>query len=456
MQIVIEIPNNFVPEREYTIACMLRYFEGVSWSFKQVNQNQTQFLHQEKPFLVVQDAFWQTLDEKDFDYKNLAVPEAPVVFDLENQLFQGKITSIYGTNKFSYDDGCLILHADIIASAFFLLTRWEEYALPNRDAFDRFPDEASFLFKNKLTHRPLVNEYIAFLKTVLGAVSNTEIQYNRKYSVHITHDIDEIYRFSPISKFFKALGGDLIIRKSLKQFFQTIAQKIRIRQGKEKDPSDTFDYLMESSEKHQLISSFYFIPGEKGEKDFRYSISDSAVKKIIQSIHTRGHIVGIHPSLETNGNAKSFAEEVKRLTEVSRQAPKTGRQHYLAFQVPFTWRFWEENNLAMDSSLGYRTCAGFRAGMCYAYPVFDILQRKELTVQELPLTFMEVALTNTKVTPEEFEKIAEDIANTVKKYQGDFVLLWHNNNIYHPFYATYGERYESIIKKVSGQKHLPL
>ncbi len=452
MQLVIEIPNNFVPERKYAIDCLLRYFDGVSWSFKEVNKNQTQFMYQDKSFLVIQDAFWQNLDENDFDYKKIAVPETPVLVDLESPLFEGNITSIYGTDAFVFKDGCLSLQADIIASTFFLFTRWEEYALPNRDAFNRFPDEAAFLFKNKLTDRPLVNEYIAFLKIVLRAVSGNEIQYNRKYCAHITHDIDEIYRFSPISKFFKALGGDLIIRKSLKQFFQTIAQKIRISQDKEKDPSDTFEYLMDISEKEQLRSSFYFIPGEKGEKDFRYSISDSTVQKIIQSIHERGHIVGIHPSLETNGNAESFATEVKRLTKTSRQAPKTGRHHYLAFQVPSTWRFWEDNKLTMDSSIGYRTCAGFRAGMCYAYPVFDILQRKELTVQELPLTFMEVALTNNKVAPDAFEQIAEDLANTVKKFQGDFVLLWHNNNIYHPFYAAYGDRYERIIKKVSGQK----
>lgn len=449
MQITIEIPNNCVPERKYAIDCLLRYFEGVSWSYREINENQTHFIFQEKRFLSIQDDFWKDLVAEDFDYKKLSIPKTSSEVVISCPLYNGIIASVFGVNKFNYTNNCLTLQTDLIASTFFLLTRWEEYALPDKDMYNRFPDEASFLFKNKLTHRPLVNEYIEFLKDVFYNISGEEINYNRKYCAHITHDIDEIYRFSPLTKFFKALGGDLIIRKSIKQFFQTTRQKIRILFGSEKDPSDTFDYLMRTSEKFQLKSSFYFIPGEKKEKDFRYSISNPTVKNIIHDILERGHIVGIHPSLETNGNAKHFERELKRLTSVSGLRPKSGRHHYLAFQVPFTWRFWNENNLRTDSSMGYRTCAGFRSGICYVHPVFDILDRKQLKIEELPLTLMEVALAHAKVSPEKFETITEELAKTVKKYQGDFVLLWHNNNINHPYYKKYGKLYEKIISTIA-------
>lgn len=449
MHLEIQIPNNFIPERKYAINTLLSYLSNLTWNIKTGEEKNTLFLFNGEKILKIKDGFWGELDESNFDYKKLNIPKKSFKTNLDCDYFKGELICIYGDNEFTFSNGELSLNSDIFASAFFLLSRWEEYTSTDRDKFNRFPDDASFLFKNNLTDRPLVNEYIEFFGVVFSSVANEKIEVNRSYKVHVTHDVDEIYRFSPPIKFIKALAGDLIIRKSITQFFKTLIWKLSVVIGKRKDPSDTFEYLMDISEKYGLQSKFYFIPGEKGEQDFRYSISSKVVSSVIEKIKSKNHQVGIHPSLETNGDEKAFEREVSRLQKASNIEIKEGRHHYLAFQVPFTWRFWEANGLQTDSSLGYRICAGFRCGICYEFPVFDILQRKQLAITELPLTFMEVALTNIGKNPEEFLSIAIDLANTIKKYHGDFVLLWHNNNINHPFYEKYGEIYEKVIAEVS-------
>ena len=52
-----------------------------------------------------------------------------------------------------------------------------------------------------------------------------------------------------------------------------------------------------------------------------------------------------------------------------------GRQHYLRWEAPTTWRAWEEAGLDYDSTLTFADHAGFRCGVCFEYPVYDILLR---------------------------------------------------------------------------------
>lgn len=452
MKLEIHIPQNFTQERKYTIDVLLGYFKDLNWSYQEQKVNKTTFHLNDAPILAIEDVFWNSLSEQHFNYKNLEIPKQPLKQYIECPEFSGELIGVFGNKKSYSYDGHLCLTIDVVASAFFLLTRWEEYTSDERDNWNRFPDDASFLVKNKLHQRPLVNEYIHCIKSILSYHSGSTIEYANTYKAHITHDVDEIFRLSPISKFLSALAGDILVRKSAKQFLKTLIQKVMISAGYQKDPSDTFDYLMDISEKFNLKSKFYFIPGERGEQDFRYSISDKHVRQLMQRIKYREHIIGIHPSLETNEKLEALDHEVERLKTVCGCKPDEGRNHYLTLSVPHTWRQWEKNHLKKDSTLGFRTCGGFRCGICYSFPVFDILSREKYNLQELPLTLMEVALTQKDSSPEKLEKTVQDLVDIVKKYEGEFVLLWHNNNLNHPYYQKYADKYENIVSYIVKQR----
>ena len=123
---------------------------------------------------------------------------------------------------------------------------------------------------------------------------------------------------------------------------------------------------------------------------------------------------------------------------------KEARQHYLRFENPTTWQIHESLGLKRDSSMGYMTDAGFRAGTCRAYSVFNILTRKKLSLKEVPLIFMEQALAKKYQKKEDFYRKIIELKETVQKYSGTFVVLWHNNNFYTNEWAAYKEIYEEI------------
>ena len=451
MKIRLTIPNNFLPERKYSLGVLFSYFQDVELIFDVHDEEHTKFAINSQTFLIITDAFWNEINEEVLDYKMLKVPEKVSSMNFENTFFSGELLTIYGENTYSIENHTLHLKADLIASTFFMLSRWEEYTSIKRDTFGRFEGQESLLHKTGNCWRPIVNEYIFFLKVLIENQVQHKIKLNRKYQAHITHDVDELYRLRPFSKFCKALGGDLITRKSIPEFFRTIKTKVQLELGQAKDPSDTFDYLMDVSEKHGLTSRFYFIPGEKGEKDYRYSISGKKALKLIKHVEKRNHIVGIHPSLEAT-NQEAFSREYGRLKKVTKQKIRGGRQHYLNFSVPYTWRYYEAHGLTYDSTLGHRTCAGFRCGMCYSHPVFDFLERTQLNLLELPLVFMEVALTQNNCSPDHLVQTTKKLSDIVKHYEGDFVLLWHNNNLKHPHFRKYEACYEKIVSLVA-EKH---
>ena len=63
------------------------------------------------------------------------------------------------------------------------------------------------------------------------------------------------------------------------------------------DPFNTFDWIMDLSDKNNIKSSFYFMTGtSKLGKDSNYSLDNKIIKDLLIHISNRGHNVGIHPS----------------------------------------------------------------------------------------------------------------------------------------------------------------
>ena len=52
---------------------------------------------------------------------------------------------------------------DIFGSAFFMLTRYEEMVITERDTHGRFPARASIAYREGLLERPIVDEYLELL-----------------------------------------------------------------------------------------------------------------------------------------------------------------------------------------------------------------------------------------------------------------------------------------------------
>jgi hypothetical protein len=205
----------------------------------------------------------------------------------------------------------------------------------------------------------------------------------------------------------------------------------KIRQGKVKDPYDTFDYLMDKSESKRIKSRFYFMSGGITKYDNNYKIDEKRCIELIKEIKRRGHIIGFHGSYSSYNNPQQWGKEKELLERVCQSEVNEGRQHFLRFEVPTTWQIWEDNNMQIDSTCGYADREGFRCGTGDEFSTFNILTRKRLRLKERPLIIMDTTLKNSNylgLSQKEVIKIFDYYFKITRKYKSKLTLLRHNSS----------------------------
>ncbi len=436
----IIIHDSFFAEKQYIIDVLLGEYLGLKYTVETSPEHNYKITFKNGKTLTFEDSFFKHCKEEEgyLHQKNIPnhIEHLTTDFTTEKELpvLFGNSATTFDTNNISYG-------LDIFASAFFMLTRWEEYVLPVRDQHDRFPASTSLAFQFDFLLRPIVNEYTALLWNLIQHLSPDIQRKKRHFSTLLTHDVDTPFLWNQPLSGLKTIAGDLLKRQNISAAKQHFSYW-----KKGKDPFDTFDALMDLSEKHHLQSHFFFISGGNTDYEGHYKITDPKIQQLLARIQERGHGIGIHPSYGTYKNIEQLKREKNALQAVSPQAVIAGRQHFLRWATPDSWQDWEDAGLQWDSTMGYAAHIGFRCGTCYPFPVFNVLTRKKLQLIERPLLVMEVSLFSKQYMqldqPTALRHVQKMI-QTVRQYNGEFVLLWHNSNL-----VLNGEDYWDIYTEI--------
>ncbi len=333
----------------------------------------------------------------------------------------------------------LALEIDILGSVFFLLTRYEEIVRRTRDEHERFPASASLAAIEGFLERPLADEYVDVLWAAMHSLWPELTRRPSTFRLRLTHDVDQPWASwgQPPGSVARSVAGDLLRRRDPVLAARRARSFLDARTGRvDRDPLNTFDLIMDTSERHNLRSAFYFMAGNgPGDSDFRYRLTDPPFECLLRRIHERGHEVGLHASYGSHRSSERTRAEADALRDTCSNAgfdqPVWGvRQHYLRFENPQTWRNQESAGLEHDSTLGFAEQIGFRAGTCREYPVFDLLDRRPLNLRERPLIVMDGTLLGyLRLGPEEATSRARALVDVCRRHQGDAVLLYHNDTL---------------------------
>lgn len=459
--IKITIPDSNLAERKYVIDIVFDEFLGLDYkvevvSYKVDQQSGCKIELENGSKLIFEDHFFSKFPNE-LDYLKLENIPSHVECGKNEFIVEDDIPIIYGKNTLVINDRLsttITCGIDIFASSFFMLTRWEEYVNNNRDVHDRFPASESLAFKSSFLNRPVINEYVEMLKNMLLFLDKSIKFKKREYKLYLTHDVDFILKYKDMKSGIREIVGDIVKRKNIKFAVSNIIVKIKTHLKLQKDPFDTFDYLMDESEKIGLKSYFFFMGKGVSKFDNMYKSDESFVQSLVHKIKQRGHYIGIHPTYNAYNDFEQLRKEKQELEKNFDTKITFGREHILRFEVPTTWQIWEDNGMQWDSTCSYADREGFRCGVCYEYSVFNILTRKKLNLKERPLIVMEGSFVTyqPKINPKEMQEKIKYLIKKVKKHNGEFVFLWHNSSFNTTVWEKYQEIYEQVIHKEGGRR----
>ena len=465
LSLIVYVPETYLPERAYVQNVLLKEFLGLNHEVVVHGKPEVVIkLKDSDKTLVLADVLFQAPAE--FWLKPQSLPQTPLPkFGAtevmpELNLCEPNLPVLYGKplqdeEYFSEQGQSIYLGIDIFGSCFFILTRYEEAVLPNEDEHGRFPAKCSISYKEKFLERPLVNEYLEVLWAAMKRLWPGLERKQQTFKVLLTHDVDSPFAVYGQSwyQIFRNIAGDFLFRKD----YSLISKRImcKIHKDLSLDPNNTFDFIMDISEKHGFMSEFYFITDQTSKAfDGKYSISEPYIQCLMERIYKRGHRIGLHASYNSYLDVQQTKREFESLLQVAerlkiKQDSWGGRQHYLRWKNPITWQNWEDAGLNFDSTISFADHVGFRAGTCYEYPVFNLLTRQELRLQEKPLIVTEGTLFGANymgLNPENAMEYIEHLFLACKLFGGTFVLLWHNSSLIKHQQKRY---YQAVVELIS-------
>ncbi|GAB4547330.1 MAG: polysaccharide deacetylase family protein [Anaerolineales bacterium] len=349
-------------------------------------------------------------------------------------------------------DGSLVFYADIFSAAVFMLSRWEESASPARDAHDRFPAHASVAYQQGFLDLPVIDQYAFVLREWLKKIAPHWQPAALQPALNLTHDIDWTMRFPNPVRFLRMAGGELI-KKNLQGFLRQVQNLyVQTFRPAQDEYLQSIYALADISEANGARSRFFFMAAQRGKYQQGYSCAAPLTRRCMLDLLERGHQIGIHPGYETYQNPQKLMEEKRRLEDALGVRVDGGRQHFLRFAAPFTWRHWRQAGLSYDSTLGYADCEGFRCGTCHPYQPFDVEADQVIPVEEIPLIAMDATLRlYRRLSAEEGRLQILELARRCFAVGGAFTLLWHNTSLVDEW-AEWAAAYPRIVRELADMR----
>jgi hypothetical protein len=350
------------------------------------------------------------------------------------------IPFLYGYPKIEKIENTIICYADLIASTYFLLSRYEEYINPNtnRDPHGRYIGKNSIPALAKFIHRPIIDEYSILLRQLLHQTNITLTPIPQQINhIYLTHDVDSITNYR---RFRGLLGG---LYRSIFQKNNSLITILKSLTNINNDPAYTFPWIINQDNQLPKATKIYFIKATHkaiGHDRPAYNLTSKNFTHLKNEILTTSPntIFGLHASYKSGNTPNIIPNEQKLLQNaIENQKITTSRHHYLRSLHPNDMEALIDAHITDDFTMGYADIAGFRIGTCRATRFINPATRKLTTLTLHPLTIMDCTLTTPQymnLNHKQALSYTKSLINETQKHNGDLCLLWHNttfNDIKH-------------------------
>lgn len=315
---------------------------------------------------------------------------------------------------------------DIFAASFYLISRYEEYLPHVRDIHERFPFNESIAFKNGFLEKPVVDIWaFKFLEALKEKFPNYTYK-EREFKMISTIDVDIAFSYKN-KGILRTFGGFF---KDFVQFrFVNIWYRLLTILNLKNDPYNTFSEILKIKKELKLTTLFFFLVGDYTTFDKNISSSNNKYRSLVKSVADYAKI-GLHPSYYSHKDAALLKKEKLRLENIINTPVTFSRQHYLRLNIPETYQNLIDLDFEEDYTMGYARTVGFRASTCTPFYFYDLDFEIQTPLKLYAFAFMDGTLKDhLKLTNEESLAKILALKDEVKKVNGTFISLFHNNSL---------------------------
>ena len=331
---------------------------------------------------------------------------------------------------------------DIFSASFYLLSRYEEYLPHVKDELGRFPVKTSFLFKEDIIRRPLVDLWADLLmKALLERFPDLKIK-TRKYQftpiikVATSHCFAHRGVIRSIGGFFHDLSRFKILR---------MVKRMSVWFNPTKDPYNNYNLLLALHRKYNLKSIFFFQFAEYSRHDKNVSIYKRRFRNLIKWVGDYSQ-VALSASYQSAFNKSVLKKEKGQLSTLIHRPVNGVRLRYNRVNLPETYRNLVDAEFTHDYSMGYTHTIGFRAGTCTPFYFYDINLELQQPLKVHPFLLFDYSLLKMKKQSEVFF-ILDDIYREVKRLKGTFTIVFSNELFGTKHRLDWIHLYQNILKR---------
>jgi len=193
-------------------------------------------------------------------------------------------------------------------------------------------------------------------------------------------------------------------------------------------------------------STCFFLARQDDPHDGYPKRYQPALKRSLERAAEDGREIGIHASYRARDEAGRIGVEARELPSNSLLLGL--RHHYLRSAPERLAGELREAGLRYDSSIGWPSRPGLRAGTPYPYRLWDP-ERREPGAWELPLVLMDATLAEERylgLGPDAAFDLAVETLEPVAEYGGAVAILWHPPS-HHPILSKgYDRLYHRLLR----------
>ncbi|MCQ7582455.1 hypothetical protein NP174_23220, partial [Salmonella enterica] len=191
--------------------------------------------------------------------------------------------------------GGVVVRHDLVKSAFFLLSGYQEWASDRRDPWWRFPYEETVQARLGVEHVAVVNHYFRWMtEAIVRQCELRGIKCREKSplggpSLHLSHDIDIVRYFTLRKSLFRCAQVvglrpcDTSRRRLLKAAARSMLNMCRLR--RDENPYWTFDFIQDNEAFIGHKSEWFVLPNDGGPfpPDYDFA-SDADIRTLMKQL----------------------------------------------------------------------------------------------------------------------------------------------------------------------------